>query len=358
METFLNVINVIVYNILIPVLLLSFLIFVHELGHYIAARMFKVAIKEFAIGMGPKILYFTKNKIIYSIRAIPMGGSLTMHGEDEDTVVENAVNRKPVWQRFIIMFSGSFMNILLGFMIMAIIVSGMPDFPTTKINRFAAGANSNAPGKLVEGDEILRVNGRRINVFHDFVFTLIREGKDPMTVTVMRNGEKVVIEDVRFWTVTEGSTTVGERDFAVESQEKTFFGGVRQTFFQSFATVRMLWLSVFDLITGRFNVDELSGPVGVTQIIGGAAQDVVEGRGSGGGFLFLLAIITMNLGVFNLLPVPALDGGRIAFIIIEIVRRKPIKPEHEGYIHLAGFAALILFLIFITYRDIVKLVVG
>ncbi|MCL2096005.1 MAG: M50 family metallopeptidase [Oscillospiraceae bacterium] len=356
-ETLLSVLNVIFFNILIPLLILSFFIFVHELGHYLSARAFNVAIKEFAIGMGPKIFMVTRNKIDYAIRAVPMGGALTMYGEDEDSDVENAVSKKPVWQRFIIMSSGSFMNLLLGFIIMSVLVSGADGYYSNKINRFLPNSQSNSSG-LVEGDEILGINGKRINIYNDLAYALIRGGKDPIDITIMRNGERIVVKDVKFPTETEGGITYGVVDFEPTVYAKSFGAVVNQTFYQSLSTIDMVWTSFFDLLTGRFGIEEVSGPVGVTQAIGNSAREASQSRGGSRMFLFILAIITMNLGVVNLLPLPALDGGRIVFLIIEFVRRKPLKPEYEGYIHLAGFAMLILFVIFITYKDIMKLIAG
>ena len=360
-----SVFSVIIFNILIPLLILSLLIFIHELGHYLAARIFKVAIKEFAIGMGPKILSHQskKTKIVYAVRAIPMGGAVTMHGEDEESEVENAVSKKPVWQRFIIISAGSVMNILLGFIIMAVIVSGVKQFNSVKVNRFVDGysisnTGDHADEKLMEGDEVLKVNGKKIHVFNDLFFAVTRDGKDPVNITVMRNGVKTELKNIKFPTLTEDGMIFGDVDFYVQPYAKTFGSVVYQAFFQSLTNIDMVWTTFFDMITGKYGMEAISGPVGVTQVIGNTAKEAVETKSGNGGFLFLIALITMNLGVVNLLPLPALDGGRLIFLLIELVRRKPIKPEYEGYVHLAGFALLMLFMIFVTYKDIMKLIVG
>jgi regulator of sigma E protease len=325
----------------------------------------KVDIKEFAIGMGPKILSHKskKTKIIYAIRAVPIGGSLTMAGEDEESVSENAFYKKPVWKRFIVLFSGSFMNLTLGFILMAVMVAGVNVFPSVKITRFVDGVSTSNLSelhseRLMESDEILKINGKNINVYNDLAFAILREGKDPVDVTVLRDGEKKVINNVRFPTETDGGMTFGLIDFSVEPLEKTFASFIYQTYFQSLSTIDMVWTSFFDLITGKYGVDEISGPVGITQAIGNTAKEASENEGGNRTLLFLLALITMNLGIVNLLPLPALDGGRIIFLIIELVRRKPIKPEYEGYVHLAGFALLMLLMIIVTYKDVMKLIVG
>ena len=360
MASFLSVLNVILFNIIIPLLILGVFIFVHELGHFLSARMMRAEVKEFAIGMGPKVFSVKskKYKTVYAIRAIPMGGAVTMAGEDEQSDSENALYKKPVWKRFIILAAGSFMNFLLGFIIMAVIVSGAKGFYSMTVSRFDATATSN--NMIMEGDKILKVNGKTINIYNDLAYELIREGKDPVNVTVLRGDKKIVLYGVQFPTATDSGMTYGTIDFTTEVENATLPLKIKQTFYQSLSTINMTWSSFFDLVTGKYGVDQISGPVGGTQTIGNSARDVAEGKtgGSATGFLFLIALITMNLGVVNLLPLPALDGGRIVFLIIELIRRKPIKPEYEGYVHLAGFAILILFMIFITYKDILRLIVG
>ena len=362
MEGFLSVLSTIFFNIIIPLLVLSLLIFIHELGHYLAARIMKVEVKEFSIGMGPRIFSFTKSKIKYSIKAIPMGGSVSMAGEDEESVSENAFYKKPVWKRFIVLFAGSFMNILLGFVIMAVIVSGAKGFYSTKITRFVAGSVSNvneiSTERLMESDEILSINGKKIKVYNDLLYAVIREGTDPINVTVIRDGEKTELKNIVFPVETVDGMTAGTVDFETEVYRNSFTETIKQTWYQSLSTIDMLWTTLFDMITGRYGMEAVSGPVGVTQMIGESAKEATTTAGARNGFLFLISLITMNLGVVNLLPIPAMDGGRIVFLAIEFVRRKPIKPEYEGYVHLAGFALLILFMIFVTYKDIMKLVVG
>ena len=359
MENILSFFNIAFFNVIVPVLILSFMIFVHELGHYLSARWIKAEIKEFALGMGPKLLSYKSKKtnILYAVRAFPIGGSLTLVGEDENSDSENAFFKKPIIHRLFMIISGSIMNLLLGFIIMAVIVSGAEiGYHSTSINRFDSTATSNISG-LMEGDRIVRINNKRINVWHDLVYTVIREGTEPVRVTVIRNDERIVIENVKFPVETEGGLTFGAIDFRPEVDRKSASVVVRQTFYQSIATVDMVWSSFFDLITGRFGVEQISGPIGVTQAIGNSAREATEDRARSSGFLFLLAIITINLGIVNLLPLPALDGGRIVFLLIEFIRRKPLKPEYEGYVHLAGFALLIILMIVVTYRDIVQLIV-
>jgi regulator of sigma E protease len=181
---------------------------------------------------------------------------------------------------------------------------------------------------------------------------VIRDGIEPVNITVQRNGETLVIQNVKFPIEIDNGIKYGAVDFRTRVEEKTFGISIKQVFYQSLSTIDMVWSSIFDLITGRYSINEAAvGPVGVTQEIGKSAK---EGKTS---FLFLLTLITINLGIVNLLPLPALDGGKIVFLLIELVRRKPIKPEYEGYVHLAGMVILLLFLAIITYKDIVKIFV-
>lgn len=350
MSGVLSVLSVILYNVLIPLLALSVLILVHEVGHYCAARATGVGVKEFAIGMGPKIFSFTRKNIVYSIRAIPIGGFVNMVGEDEESDSENSLTKKPIWKRFIILVSGSIMNILLGFILMAIIVSGLKSFPSTEILRFESGSLSETTGLHI-GDKILKVNGKKINIYNDLAYALIGDGAEPVDVTVLRNGETLKIPGVKFPTETESGITFGKIDFKTIIEEKTFPMAVRQVYYQSLSTIDMVWSSFFGLITGKYSVKEVSGPVGITQEIGKSA------KAGSTNFLFLLTLITMNLGIVNLLPLPALDGGRLVFLLLEFIRRKPLKPEYEGYVHLAGMVLLLLFMIVVAYNDIMRIFV-
>lgn len=350
MSSILSILSTIFYNVLIPVFALSVLILVHEIGHYSAARAAGIGVKEFALGMGPKLFSTTKNNIVYSLRAIPIGGFVNVVGEDEDSNADNSLNSKPRWKRFIFMVAGSFMNLLLGFILMAVIVSSAKGFGSTEILRFDSGSLSETTGLQI-GDQVLKIDNKKINIYNDLVYAVLRLGVEPIDVTVRRNSEVVKIPNVKFHTETESGVTFGVIDFRTKIEEKTFFVAVKQIFYQSLSMIDMVWSSFFDLITGKYGVNEVSGPVGVTQEIGRSARE------GGTSFLFLLTLITMNLGVVNLLPLPALDGGRIVFLLIECVRRKPIKPEYEGYVHLAGMVMLLLLMVVITYKDIMNIFV-
>lgn len=326
-------------------------IFVHELGHYLTARAFNVSIREFAIGMGPKIISRKSKKTgtIYSLRLLPFGGFVSMVGEDEESDDPGALNRKPVWQRFIILAAGSIMNLLLGIIVMSMLVITTQTLGSTTILRFAdEGAMSQASGLQV-GDRIIKIGDNKVHTSYEVVYEIMRNGIEPLDITVKRAGETVVVQDVIFPTIIEDGVVFGEADFVVAAERKTPLTVLRHAFYQSTATVKLIWESLFDFVTGRYGVEQISGPVGVTTAIGEAAKAGTYN------LLYLCTLISMNLGIFNLLPLPALDGGRLVFLIVEGIRGKPIKPELEGYIHFAGIVILMLAMVFITYRDIVKL---
>lgn len=337
-------------KIVLAILIFGVLIFVHELGHFICARIFRVTVNEFSIGMGPKIVSRKSKKtgIAYSLRLFPIGGFVSMAGEDETSDDENALNRKPCWQRLIIMLAGSVMNILLGVIIMAVIVISSKVLGSTTVYSFRDGALSSNYGLQI-GDKIQYVDGVRTHTSYDLAYQIMRRGIEPVGVTVTRDGEKVVLENVQFPTVTDSGAAFGSIDFYVEAEEKNPLTVIKHAFYQSKTSVVMIWESLLDLVTGRYGMDQVSGPVGTTNAIGEAAK---EGTYS---LLYISSLIALNLGVINLLPIPALDGGRIVFVLIEMVRRKPVKPEYEGYVHFAGIVILMLFMVFITYQDIIKL---
>ena len=338
--------------IIIAILIFGLLIFIHEGGHFLFARLFKVTVNEFSIGMGPKLVSKKSKKsgISYSLRAFPIGGFVSMAGEDEESDDPNALNKKPVWQRMIIVAAGGVVNLVAGILVMFILVfsSTSMGLGSTTVAEFRDGALSQSSGLKV-GDTIVEVEGRNVYIADELVYEIMRLGIEPVDLTVVRDGEKTVIEDVEFPQMSEQGVAFGDADFYVYGQERTFTNLVKHSFYRSTYTVRMIWESLYDLVTGRYGIEAVSGPVGVTEALTQAAQ-----TGSYN-FIYLVVVISMNLGVMNLLPLPALDGGRLVFLLIEAVRRKPINPKVEGVIHTAGLALLMLLMIFICVKDVIKL---
>ncbi len=339
------------WTILLTILTLSLLILLHELGHFLTARMFHVPINEFAVGMGPKLLSKRSRRsgIVYSLRLLPIGGYVSMVGEDEASDDPNALNRKPVWQRMIITSAGAITNMVVGVLLMCVVILITPNIGGTTVLRFASEDAMSASSGLMVGDQILEVDGTRVRIASELSYEIMRKGTEPIELLVNRGGEKITLSDVRFPTTTEQGVTFGVPDFQVLALEKNFRNLAEQSIFRSLSTVKMIWESLTDLITGRYGLEQMSGPVGVTTAISEAAKS------SAPDFLYLVVVITMNLGIFNLLPLPALDGGRLLFQLIELVRRKPIKPEFEGYVHFVGIVLLMLLMVLITFQDVMKL---
>lgn len=344
----------IVLTILLAVLVFGGLILVHELGHYAFARIFDVHIHEFSIGMGPKILQRVSKKtgIAYSLRAFPIGGFVSMAGEDEETDDPRALNKKPVWQRIIITAAGGVVNILIGFILTFIMVACMQGLGGTTIADFSEGSTSSA--YLREGDRIVAIEGHSVGTHMDVAYEIMRLGIDPVSVTVVRDGEKMIVENVVFPTETNEGVRFGSMDFRVYAVEKNVGSVLTQSLSYCRLSVKQVWESLYDLIRGRYSVKTVSGPVGVTSEIGQAAQISIENKDATS-FLYIVILIAVNLGLVNLLPLPALDGGRLFFMFIELIFRKKVPTEIEGKIHFAGIMVLFLLMIVITCKDIFSL---
>ena len=343
-------------TIILTILILGVLITVHEIGHYSAARIFKVTIREFAIGMGPKLFRWTSKKtgIAYCLRLLPIGGFVNMVGEDEtaDVTDQGAVSNKPVWQKMIITVSGAIMNLILGILIMCIVIISTPTLGSTTVVGFNEEIALSPESGLTAGDEIYKIKDSRVHIASELVYEIMRNGTEPVDVTVIRDGQKIVLYNVNFPVITSQGHEYGKVDFYVSTVTKNVLTIIKHSYYQSVSSMKMIWQSFYDLVRGKYGLEDMSGPVGVTTAVG-------EAKDAGGNnLLYLCAIITLNLGIFNLLPLPALDGGRLIFQIVELIRRKPIKPEYEGYVHFAGIVLLMILMVVVAYQDILKLFGG
>ncbi|MBE6593000.1 MAG: site-2 protease family protein [Ruminococcaceae bacterium] len=335
---------------IVMVFVFGILIFIHELGHFFTARRCGVAIKEFAIGMGPTLFswHSKKYETKYALRAFPIGGFVSMLGEDEASEDESAFCNKKVWQRMLITAAGPLMNLILGFILMLSVVLIQGPIGSTTVAQFDEGALSAETLKV--GDEILKVDGTRVKSGNEVMYEIMNQGFEPIDILVKRDGSEILVEDVVFPTFEEEGVTFGEMDFKVFPQERTFFNIISQTFTRSISTVKMVVDSLIGLFSGRFGIDAMSGPIGVAEVVGEAAKT------SALSFLYIVTVLTVNLGVFNLIPFPALDGGRFLFLIIEAIRRKPISKNVEAYINFAGIVILFGLMIFISFKDVLKLI--
>ncbi|MDR0406450.1 MAG: RIP metalloprotease RseP [Clostridiales bacterium] len=329
------------------VVIFLLLILTHELGHFIAAKSVGVRVLEFAVGMGPAIFKRRRGETLYSIRVLPIGGYCQLEGEDEESDDEQAFGNKARWQRFVVLAAGAFMNILTGFVIFLIIMFLSAQVETPIVNEVIDGSPAQAAG-LIAGDRITRVNGVKINIQQDFDFEMSRYQGGDIAIDYTRDRKEYAAvltpmpsEDGRFilgFKKTVLDLTFGER--------------LRSAYYSTLYFSKVVIVSLGDLITGRYGFREVSGPVGIVQYIGEAAKTGVMD------LLYLTALIAINLGVFNLLPLPALDGGRLLFLLVEAARRKKIPPDKEGMVHFVGFALLILLMLAATTNDIGKLVAG
>lgn len=337
-------------DIIIAVLVFGLLIFVHELGHFMAAKACGIKVNEFALGMGPKLAGFKKGETLFTLRALPIGGFCAMEGEDEESSDDRSYGSKPRWQRAIVLIAGAFMNVLIGFVIILVLVTRQNALATTTVAQFSNDSTSSSQMKT--GDKILSINGWRTHIGTDIQFSLMLSSGASADITVQRGGQTLELKNVKFPTVSDGSGgKVMEMDFYVLGEKQSIGGTLYHASCWTVAVVKLVWVSLAKIITGAYPIKALSGPVGVTAAMGQAASQ-------GPSILFyIVAMIAVNLGVVNLLPLPALDGGKLLFIIIEAIRRKPINPKYEGWVTMAGFALLMLLMVVVTYNDIVRLAV-
>ncbi len=327
------------------ILIFGILIFVHELGHFTVAKSFNILVHEFSIGMGPAIFKRKKGETQYSLRALPIGGFVKLEGEEGGSENPRAFCNAPAWKRVLVLIAGAFMNILLGFLIYVLIFSVTSDIAVPFIDEIVENSPAAEAG-LLPGDRIYEIGGSKVNIYSDISLDLYLNGGKPVDIKVDRNGEKLSFnltpknEDGRF--------IIG---FKAKTEKPDFGNVLYSAFYNTIFIVKAVYISLRELIFGRVSMSEMSGPVGIVGEISQAAKyGILE-------VLSLAALIAVNLGVMNMLPFPTLDGGRVVFILIEMLRGgKRVKPEIEGYVHMIGFLLLIALMLFVTYSDIVKLV--
>lgn len=338
-----------VVTILLTILIFGLIIFIHEFGHFITARMTGVKVNEFALGMGPAILKKQGKKTLYTLRLLPIGGYCAMEGEDEESEDENSFRHKSVPKRVLICAAGALMNIILGFVLTLVTFIGVPSYSSSTVAVFNSEDALSAQSGLMVGDTIKKVNSTTIFTANDIVFELLRDNDGVVSMDVVRDGKNVKLDAVKFEVSGEGTEKNLNLDFKVKAEKASFFGAVGQTWGSTVSLVRNTWVSVGDLLTGHIGISELSGPVGVGEVVGQAAA--IGWRS----LVNIAAFISISIGIFNLLPFPALDGGRIIFLLIEAIRRKPINPKVEMWVNTAGLILLFALMIVVTFKDIVGL---
>ena len=349
--------------ILAAILIFGVLIAVHELGHFLAAKSCGVLVHEFAIGMGPAIWKKTKGETTYALRVLPIGGFCAMEGEEEESDNPRALNNQGFFQKLVIYAAGSVMNFITGLLIVVILFSGAQAFYTAEITDIAEGSSMAQSGGLQVGDLILSVDGERVYNQGNVSMLLGLNTDGTYDFVVRRNGEKVSIKDLplarKEFPDGKGGIYTGF-GFTMGGIEKAnVFTRLRYSWNSTMDFVRMVRLSLEMMLTGQAGIGDLSGPVGIVNTITEVGQQSETVRDAVDNIAYLAALIAVNLAVMNLLPLPALDGGKIFFLVINQVSlllfRKQIPAKFENYIHVAGFILLLLLMAVVMFQDVWRL---
>ena len=345
-------------TILFAILLFSILIFVHELGHFAAAKLSGVQVNEFSMFMGPALWKKQIGETLYSIRLIPIGGFCAMEGEDEDTDNPRSFQKAAWWKRLIILVAGAAMNFLVGVLLMIVGYLPAQQVVVPVIDSFETFSTVNGPQGLQEGDRIFEVDGERIYVQSDFSLILGMNPGEVHDLVVLRDGEKVRLDDFRMekHEVTKDGVTQMLYGMNFTLQTLDFPGKIAYAWNQCLDTVRLVRLSLQMLVSGDVALNEVSGPVGIVQqmtVVADASPTKLDALLN---MLYFGAFIAINLAVMNLLPIPALDGGRVVGLLVttavEAVTRKKINPKYEGYLHGAGMLLLLGLMAVVMFKDI------
>ncbi len=314
----------------------------HEFGHFITAKLSGVRVNEFAIGMGPAIFKKTVGETKYALRILPIGGFCAMEGEDADSEDPKAFNNCPIYRRILIVVAGSLMNLLMGVIVLSLVFAPVKEWYTPTVESVAISGAAD-PANLMAGDRIVSVNDYKVYIYSDIFIGLERGSKSGVyDIEVERGGERVFLGGLK---LTDDADSDDGAIYFVK--EKTSFSGKLKYIMQNaYNLVRLVKTGLVDLITGNVSTKEMSGPVGIGKVMAETARDSMRS------LWYLFAFISINLGIMNLLPIPALDGGRLVFLLIELIFGKPVPPKYEGYVHAGGLVVLMLFMLFVTFNDI------
>lgn len=334
------------YPIIIAILFFELIIIVHEGGHFVAARMMGIRVNEFSIGMGPKLVQFTKGDTKYTLRLIMFGGYCKMEGESEDSDCKDSFSQKRVIQRIFVVVAGAVMNLVLGFVIVAIIVSSQNLIGTPVIAKFDDNAISSQT--LQAGDRIKSIDGMRVYTATDVSTGLSRSADDTVDMIVERDGRSVQLS-VTFPTEKYEGRQYTTMDFWLLGKKKNLANIITNSFMEWVSYGRMVFLSVHDMLVGRYGLSDISGPVGAVSVVSSAVKTSIFS------LLRISALLTINIGLFNLFPIPALDGWRLFLLIFEGIFRRKLPQKWEWVINATGLALLLGFMCVVTFSDITKL---
>ena len=357
--------------ILLAIFLFGVLIAIHEFGHFFTAKLLGVKVNEFAIGMGPAIWQSRKaagepweeEKTLFFLRLFPIGGYCAMEGEDEDTGDPRAFARQAGWKKIIILCAGSFMNFVLGLVITVALFLGITQARTPVVTQFADGFQHQGADGLMEGDRIVSVDGHGIWMYADVQNYLARNDGHGVDLIVVRDGKRITLNDFpmgRYDYEYQGGLYHGFGLIFGEIDDLSIPERICQGAVQTFDFVRIVWMSLGDLVTGRVAVSELSGVIGVVDVVSEVGANSATAALGVQNVFYFMALIAVNLAVMNMLPIPALDGGRILFLLLlwpveKILKRRP-DPKYEGYIHTAGLMLLMGLMVYVMFNDVMRIV--
>ena len=348
--------------VIIAILIFGVLVAVHELGHFTAAKLLGVRVNEFAVGMGPALLKCGKGETLYTLRALPIGGFCALEGDDEESSDPRAFGKAAWWRKLVILCAGAFMNFLTGVVIMAVLYAPATGFKAEVYGGPIEGYGTEDCG-LLAGDRFLSVDGHRVLVYGNAQFFLSRAG-ETIDFVVERNGERVALKDVYLpyqeRTDENGNfTRLRGLTVGAAADDANFFDKLTYAWWTAVDFVRVVWISLGDIFTGAVGLRDLSGPVGIVDMMGEVGSQSPTLFDAAWNLGYLAALIAVNLAVMNLLPLPALDGGRVFFLLLNGLLyglfRKRIDAKYEGYVHLAGLAALMCLMLVVTLSDVGKL---
>lgn len=350
--------------IIIAILAFGVLIAVHELGHFFAAKAFGVKVEEFALGMGPTILKKQGKETLYSLRAFPLGGFCAMEGEDEEVDSPSSFTSQKAWKRAIILCAGAFMNFVLGF-VLCLCITPAAGFSEPVIISFEEGCPLQYEEGLQLGDRIHSIDGYRCYFTSNFSQHIDRSNAEYRDLVIYRDGRRIVLRDFHMprleYPNSDGSTslrygiTVGERDYGM-------WANIKYSWYTCMDLCRVVWDSLGMLVSGEVGFRDMSGPAGVVDVVNDVAKEAESAEEAAFRISYIFALIAVNLAIMNLLPIPALDGGRIFFLIItaiiEKIMGRKLNPKYEGYIHTAGFVVLMGLMVAILFSDLLRAFFG
>lgn len=339
------------HTLVTAILVFALMILFHELGHFVAAKLSGIKVHEFSIGFGPKLISITHRDTLYAIRVLPLGGYVRMAGMESDDLDDpNGFNRKPVGQRAGVIFAGPFMNFVLALLlfVFTFTVIGIPTLSNSNVIGEVLPGRPAAKAGMMANDRVVAANGQPVTNWDDLVRVVHANPEREITLKVVRQGKEILL---KVTPTLEPQAKVGQIGIrqTVTLHRLGFMEGVETGLKQTWALTVAVLSSIVQLITGTAPPGGLAGPVGITHMIGEAAQ---------GGLAYLLnfaGILSINLGLINLLPIPSLDGSRLIFLSVEGIRGKPVEPDKENLIHMIGFALLMVLFLVITYNDILRL---